>query len=28
VDDTTSGEIVEYITGGKTDLSAQNGADS
>jgi D-xylose transport system ATP-binding protein len=28
VDETTSGEIVEYITGGKTDLSAQNGADS
>jgi D-xylose transport system ATP-binding protein len=28
VDETTSGEIVEYITGGKTDLSAQNGANS
>ncbi len=26
VDETTSGEIVEYITGGKTDLLAQNGA--
>jgi D-xylose transport system ATP-binding protein len=26
VDETTSGEIVEYITGGKTDLVAQNGA--
>ena len=28
VAETNSGEVVEYITGGKTDLTAQNGANS
>jgi hypothetical protein len=28
VAETNSGEVVEYITGGKTDLTAQKGANS